>query len=145
MVVKNIQRYCVKSIDTGGKEHPIFLIIGDFVGNVLMFNNALNSTLELIYFIEDIHIFKVQTNINEDWQVFKTIDITLTGTADLQVIFGPFVQPLSKKDNAGQSTYINSRPFKHLTMYFNTNKTWSGRTNVWHTEEEWVHALMDAC
>jgi hypothetical protein len=39
------------------------------MGNVIMFNNALNSTQELIYFIEDIRIFKVQTNINEDWQL----------------------------------------------------------------------------
>jgi hypothetical protein len=27
-------------------------------------------------------------------------------------------------------------------MYFNTKKTWSGRTNEWHTEEEWLHAVM---
>jgi hypothetical protein len=70
------------SIDTEGKEHPIFLIIGDFMGNVLMFNNGVNCPQELFYFIEDVRIFKVQSNINEGWQVLEKIDITLTGTAE---------------------------------------------------------------
>jgi hypothetical protein len=31
-VVENIRQYRVMFIDTEGKEHPIFLIIGDFHG-----------------------------------------------------------------------------------------------------------------
>jgi hypothetical protein len=145
-VIENIKQYRVMSIDTEGKEHPIFLIIGDFMGNVLMFNNALNCPRELIDLIQDVRIFKVQSNINEDWQVLKKIDITISGTADSQVIFGAFVAPLCKKGTAAQSTYIeaDSRPFKHSSMFFNTRNRRYGRTNDWPTDKEWLHAVMDA-
>jgi hypothetical protein len=39
--------------------------------NVLVLNNALNCPQEIIDLIEDVRIFKVQSNINEDWQVLK--------------------------------------------------------------------------
>ncbi len=145
-VINNIRHYRVMSVDTEGKEHPLFLIIGDFCGNVLMFNNSLNCPQELIEFIEDVRIFKVQSNIKEDWQMLRKVNITMKGTADSQVIFGAFVQPLGKKGTAAQSIAVgaDSRPFDKNVMFFNTKKTRYGRTNQRPTNKEWLHAVMDA-
>jgi hypothetical protein len=83
-----IQRYCVKSIDTEGKEHPIFLIIGDFMD--FMFIKTVNCPKELIYFIEDVFIFKVQSNINKGWQVHKKLKSPTQGQQSNQSSFAPW-------------------------------------------------------
>lgn len=138
-VIDNIQHYRVMSLDTEGKEHPLFLIVGDFCGNVIMMNNALNCPPELRSMIEDVRIYKVQSNIAEDWEMLKKVGIMMKGTADSQVIFGAFIQPLGKKGSAAQSVAIgaDSRPFKHHCMAF-------GKDNQRPSKSEWLHAVMDA-
>ena len=92
-VLANIEKFRIMSVDTENKEAPIFLIVGDIEGNVLLFSDAKNIPFQFDQALDDVRIYKVQSEISEDYKVMKTINIPLTGTSDSQVIFGSFVCP----------------------------------------------------
>lgn len=119
--IYNAREYRIIAADTEKKENPVFLILCDFEGNVLLFHDARNIPQELKEVLEDVTITKLQSNVVEDKQVLKKAGIDMKGLADTQVITGSFVSPgatnLGSKAQA-QLLEVEVRGFNFRTMHF---------------------------
>jgi hypothetical protein len=142
-LVSNIEKFRVMVIDTEGKpgrDWTIFLIIGNLHGNVAMWNDAREIPDKIKELLADVTIYKIQSDIAEDWEVLATVEIRVQGCSDSQVIFGSFVchSPI-RTGTVAQSEFIGAdpRPFKHDSMHF-------CRRNTRLDPESFLHAVMDA-
>lgn len=125
--VKTVQKYRIISLDTEGKNGRIFLILGNFLGDVLLFNDARNIPQELRDILSDINIFKIQSNVEEDVKILaEECKIRVVGMADSQVVHGCF--NLGSDDgNVGtvaQARFcgVDPRPYHHHMDFQIRNK-----------------------
>ena len=124
-VSSNVNRFRIMAVDTENKEGKIFLIIGDLFGNVIFFNDALNLPVEFEDDLKDVKVYKIQSNIQEDYKVLKDIGIKMVGLADTQAIFAAFVKPGSKGviGTEAQANFTGHHVirFHHRKMNFRCN------------------------
>ena len=78
-LIANVKKYRMLSIDTEGKSRRIFLILSDFEGNVVLLNDPRNLPNELVSLINDVRIFKMQSDIAADFEVLRKYGIKITG------------------------------------------------------------------
>jgi hypothetical protein len=119
-LISNVKKYRLLFIDTEGKSGRIFLILSDFEGNVVLLNDAGNLPNELVGLINDVRIFKMQSNIAANFEVLRKYGIKITGAVDSQVVFRAFVTEVGNLGTAAQSESMGfeRRPFDHYNMDF---------------------------
>lgn len=149
LVVKNAIKYRMISVDTERKDEPIFLIIGDFEGNVLLINNARLIPDELRAVLADVSIFKLQSNVVEDAKILETVGVRLCGLVDSQVIFGAFVKPKSYLGTVRQARecHFEERPYDYKHMNFNCVRSRQGdvvEPTQTPNKVSLLHAVSDA-
>jgi hypothetical protein len=138
-LISNVKKYRLLSIDTEGKSGRIFLILSDFEGNVVLLNDAGNLPNELVGLINDVRIFKMQSDIAADFEVLRKYGIKITGAVDLKVVYRAFVTDVGNLGTAAQSEFLGfeSRPFDYWTMNFQAG-------NKQPNEAAMLHAISDA-
>ena len=138
-LISNVKKYRMLSIDTEGKSGRIFLILSDFEGNVVLLNDAGNLPNELVGLINDVRIFKMQSDIAADFEVLRKYGIKITGAVDSQVVYRAFVTEVGNLGTAAQSESMGfeRRPFEHFKMDFQVG-------NKIPNELSMLHAINDA-
>ena len=119
-LVQVIDKYRIMSLDTENKSGKIFLIVGDIEGNCVFFNDATNVPVELANRLNDVGIYKIQSNIEEDYGVLKNVGLTVTGIADTQSIAASFIDPGGNLGTHNQALLTGhpARPFLFNRMSF---------------------------
>jgi len=120
-LIENAYKYRILVVDTEQKVNPVFLIVGDFEGNVVLFSDARNIPQELKDVLQDVSVFKLQSDMVEDKTILKEAGIDLLGLADSQVILGTFITPGETALGSGaQSKAVGAmvRPYHPFGMRF---------------------------
>jgi hypothetical protein len=138
-LISNVKKYRLLSIDTEGKSGRIFLILSDFEGNVVLLNDAGNLPNELVGLINDVRVFKLQSDIAADFEVLRKYGIKITGGVDSQVVYRAFVTEVGNLGTAAQSESMGfeRRPFDYKNMDFQVG-------NKEPNELSMLHAINDA-
>jgi hypothetical protein len=138
-MISNVKKYRLLSIDTEGKSGHIFLILSDFEGNVVLVNDAANLPNELVGLINDVQIFKLQSDIAANFEVLRKYGIKITGAVDSQVVYRAFVTDVGNLGTAAQSKFMGfeSRPFDYYNMDFQAS-------NKEPNEAAMLHVISDA-
>ena len=139
--VKTVEKFRIMSVDTEGKKGRIFLILGNFLGDVLLFNNACDIPRELRQLLSDVNVYKIQSNVVEDVKILSEVcNIRVVGIADTQVAHGVFNLG-SEEGNVGtvaQARFVgvDPRPYNYHMDFQRGNKL--------PGDKELLHALSDA-
>ena len=123
----NVDRWRIMSVDTENTGEKIFLICGDPQGNCVFFNDARNTPKEIVELLEDVKVFKIQSNVEQDYKILKRVGIEMCGTCDTQTIYTAFCNPGGSAGTHNQARFTGhpERRFNVFQMNF-LSKTVNG-------------------
>ena len=128
-MLQNIRTYRYIIIDSEGnlklrKFHGegfrLFISIGDFHGNVLLFPEADDIPSEFRDILQDWRYVKIQSAIEIDMNLLLKIDnpIHVTGWADTQVLFKAFLSPEAERTKPEAILSFLGREYKNWPLVF---------------------------
>jgi len=136
--VRNVKKFRFFSMDTESKDPPIFLQLGDFLGNVVMFSDVNLVPPSVKEILEDPRYKFIQSNVIEDIRLLEIHGgIQALGWVDSQVVLHSFVDPKSTTPGrVGQAEEVGAqgRPFKWRSMNFHREEP---------TDAALFHAMQD--